>query len=96
MSARRATALVHGLGPDSALFRAVNPELARWSEEKELLAINAEVTDALHRSYIRAHSDKHDPQPKPIKITRPHRIKEERRGTSLDELGQMFTLKPKE
>jgi hypothetical protein len=96
LSARRLNVLLRGLSKESALFRSVNPALAMWDQKDELLASIAELIDANTRTFIRAHSDKSDPQPKPLKITRPHRAKEDRRGTSMQELQQMFPLKPRE
>ena len=88
--------LLRGLSRDSALRRAVDPDSALWDTKDELLATIAELVDAGNRSFFRAHTKDSEPQPKPIKITRPHRAAEERRGTSMQELQQMFPLKPKE
>jgi len=77
-----------GLGPDSATFRAQKPESWFWSNEHELLAINAEITDAVYRALVAAHSDKNATQPKPLKIPRPGAKRQ--RGTTMGELSSMF------
>lgn len=87
-SARRINALFQALGPDSASFRAQHPDDWAWGNEHELLAVNAELTDALYRAFFRANSKTGASQPRPIKITRPTQPK--RQGTTMDELRVMF------
>lgn len=89
-SARRVTALMHGLGPDGALYRALRPDDWMWTAEHELLALNAELTDALYRAFIRANSREGSQQPKPVKIPRPGQQNRRQRGTTLAELTQMM------
>lgn len=82
--------MVLGLTPTGAIFRSIRPDDWMWSSEHELLALNAELTDAMYRAFIRANSKEGSQQPKPIKIPRPGQSVERKRGTTLDELTKMM------
>lgn len=58
-----------------------------WSDEKELLATQIEVVDALRRAFIMAHSKQGTRPPEPIKIPRPWQKAEKKKtGTRLNDL----------
>lgn len=94
MSARRANTLVRGLGNETAVFRHANPDAAMWSLKHELLATIAELVDHTNRTLASIHGGGKEP-PRPIKITRPGKRKK-RPGTTMGELGTMFSPRPKE
>ena len=69
-------ALIKGLPPESALARAVAPDMTDWRNQEELLATLIEVVDMSNRLYIQAHSEPHSKAPEPIEIPRPYRKQE--------------------
>lgn len=70
---RRLLALVQGLSPTGSLARAMEPEVAGWTNESELLATLVEISDAHRINYVAAHSTKGTRLPKPLKVPRPHK-----------------------
>jgi hypothetical protein len=65
--------LVAGLPRESALARALRPDLAAWSQTDELLALVAELIDHGNRLYFSAHTTARDTQPEPLRVRRPAR-----------------------
>jgi hypothetical protein len=81
---RRLAALVHGLPPTSAVFRANS---AAWDDETELAAVQVELTHSLLRTLIAVNSKKGAQLPDPLRIPRPWDLpKIQKRGTSMAEL----------
>lgn len=81
---RYINSLLVWLPADAAVWRSAKTS---WSDEKELLAVNIEVVDALRRAFIVANSKKGSKEPEPVKIARPwHKVTPTKRGTSLTEL----------
>ena len=93
MGARRLSALVTGLPPDSALMRSVHPDewqwgtaAGRWGSTTELLAALVEVVDVGNRYFIMANSPKGQRAPAPIVVPRPG---DDRRRKQLSEAAEV-------
>jgi len=69
-SLRRIKALIAGLPQDSALARALDPELVGWSPIEDLLSLLIEVVDRGNRDFFAANTKEGTPQPEPIRIAR--------------------------
>lgn len=69
---RRLAALVGGLPTDSALWRAMQPELAGWGTQEELLALLCEISDATNQILVRVNSKRGAPAPRPLRVPRPY------------------------
>lgn len=85
LGARRVLALIEWLPPDAAIWRA---NRTSWTDERELLATQIEVLDALRRAFVVAHSKQGTRPPEPIRVPRPWQTAEKtkRRGTRLGDL----------
>lgn len=75
MSLRRFRSLLRGLPMrDTVIGTKLGVrQVGEWGNVEELLAVNAEVTDAGNRLFYSAHTKKGTPAPKPLKIPRPER-----------------------
>lgn len=78
-----------GLPRDCAVGRSVSEELrAGWDSNEELLALNAELLDALNRNFLAANGVKRGQLPQPIKIRRP--VQKPKRQATKDDLKRIF------
>lgn len=91
MDAKIVVALVEGIGPDSALARAIEPKTWIWSTEDELLAVVAEQVDRVARVLMAGFSDG-KVTPKPLKLTRPT-LPESKKGITKTEFRDMLRSK---
>jgi hypothetical protein len=63
--------LLAELPRESALARAIDPDMARWSAVEELLALIAEQVDLGNRMFFQVNTDKTAKQPVPLRVRRP-------------------------
>lgn len=91
IGARRVLSLFEWLPPEAALWRSAK---TAWTDERELLATQIEVIDALRRAFIVAHSKQGTRPPEPVRIPRPWQKAEKPggRGTRLTELIREFRV----
>ena len=91
LGARRILSLFSWLPPEAALWRSAK---TAWTDERELLATQIEVLDALRRAFIVAHSKQGTRPPEAIRIPRPWQREEKAkgRGTRLGELIREFRV----
>lgn len=87
ISIDRMTALIKGIGPDSAVYRAAHPASWWWTPDLEMNAVMCELIDALDRHFIQANSES-GRAPKPIRISRPGQSPPPEEGMTMDELKQ--------
>ncbi len=87
---RYINSLLTWLPADAALWRSMG---SAWSDEKELLAVNIEVLDALRRSFIIANSKKGAKIPDAVHIDRPGaKTHVKKTGTTLEELMNVMKM----
>lgn len=77
-------ALFTNLPPGSATHREMEPEAWAWTSTEELLALQAELLDAIGRVLMAANSPKGTKLPKPIDIQRPG--SQRKQGTTVEDL----------
>lgn len=88
MGARRYRALIRGLGPNTAFHRSLDPDGWAWSSAEELMALQAELLDAIARMTFLANAKPGTTPPKPLEVQRPNRPTTQKttKGSTLSEL----------
>lgn len=85
-------ALIEGLPPESALYRA---HTKGWTQTDELLATLIQVVDQSNRLFVQVHSKPNSAVPPPIEIRRPWEPEPEAqpKPSTADDVKRVFGLR---
>lgn len=92
LTCRRLVSLSKGLGPGSALHRAIDPGWY-WNMDTEIMAVLTEEVSALNRMFMKVNSDRQAHIPPVTQVPRPERpeeLKPRRKMASVQEMKSFF------